>query len=783
MADNRAELILDGNVSPLKQKLREAGEALRKFGSDGESAVGRMTGPLSALQEKFVAVGAILAGGAVFKEAVAQAAAFTEENMKLGQALGISAGEASVLAEALLAGNTSQDDFLKAAKGLSKELVSNEADLQAMGLATRDAAGHLRPLNDLVFEGIKVVNGYRAGTDRAIAGQAMFGKGFEMNSQLARMNKDALAETAEQMQALGIVTSRESVAAFEAFDDAGDRAALTMKGVGITVGNVLMPVLSDLANWFSAIGPAAVTVIRGALGGLVSAFHFITTGVTVLWETINAMIVSVAEPIRALGESIGRAMSGDWSGAAESITNIGSVIKNAWSQAFDEMAAKAQSTRDRVSAIFGSGTPVGAPATGGKSATGLLKVDDKGDKSRMPQYEAELAEKKRIASEENALREYTKAEELAYWQQLQKGANVYAKDRIAIAKKVADLTVASRREEAKQQQAVDAEMVRSREAMALLEVESAKAAAQASLENGDMTKQQFLEMERQFERQRHEIQRAALEDRLRLLEADPNTNPVEFARIKNQILELDRQHQIRMINIQGQVVKESNQIWESLGQSMSSLWDKGVQALMNGTFTWRSAFKAVGAELVSWFATQVVGKQVTSWLAGQARMFAIRMGFLAQEQTAQAASSAVIVASKTTEAGSVIAANAAEAGAGAAASQASIPWVGPALALAAMATVFAAVSAMSGKVKSAARGYDIPKGLNPMVQTHEEEMILPKQYANVIRGLAAGSGESGGGGDKGGDVVFYGRGGDWVHKDDLAKMMRKLNRNFVTVKK
>jgi lambda family phage tail tape measure protein len=37
---------------------------------------------------------------------------------------------------------------------------------------------------------------------------------------------------------------------------------------------------------------------------------------------------------------------------------------------------------------------------------------------------------------------------------------------------------------------------------------------------------------------------------------------------------------------------------------------------------------------------------------------------------------------------------------------------------------------------SAAGGYDIPAGVNPLVQTHAEEMILPKGYADVIRGLA-----------------------------------------------
>ena len=46
---------------------------------------------------------------------------------------------------------------------------------------------------------------------------------------------------------------------------------------------------------------------------------------------------------------------------------------------------------------------------------------------------------------------------------------------------------------------------------------------------------------------------------------------------------------------------------------------------------------------------------------------------------------------------------------------------------------------------SAAGGFDIPNGSNPIVQTHSEEMILPKGYADVIRNMAdnGGSGTDG----------------------------------------
>jgi len=43
-------------------------------------------------------------------------------------------------------------------------------------------------------------------------------------------------------------------------------------------------------------------------------------------------------------------------------------------------------------------------------------------------------------------------------------------------------------------------------------------------------------------------------------------------------------------------------------------------------------------------------------------------------------------------------------------------------------------------VPSAAGGYDVPSGANPMVQIHEEEMVLPKEYANIIRNGSLGGG-------------------------------------------
>lgn len=104
---------------------------------------------------------------------------------------------------------------------------------------------------------------------------------------------------------------------------------------------------------------------------------------------------------------------------------------------------------------------------------------------------------------------------------------------------------------------------------------------------------------------------------------------------------------------------------------------------------------------------------------------------------------AVTQAQNALRAKSDVLANAADASSGAAASQASIPFIGPILAVTAMAAMEAAVLGLLSLIPSASSGFDIPNSINPVTQLHGGEMVLPKQYADVVRGMA---GDGGGGG-------------------------------------
>ena len=87
-----------------------------------------------------------------------------------------------------------------------------------------------------------------------------------------------------------------------------------------------------------------------------------------------------------------------------------------------------------------------------------------------------------------------------------------------------------------------------------------------------------------------------------------------------------------------------------------------------------------------------------------------------------------------------IKADAAAAGAAAYQALVGIPYVGPFRAPAGAAAAYVATLAFGDQIASAAGGYDIPAGVYPIAQLHAREMVLPAQYADVIRAMAGGGG-------------------------------------------
>ncbi|MFU3144998.1 hypothetical protein ACM7G9_14840 [Pseudomonas aeruginosa] len=147
-------------------------------------------------------------------------------------------------------------------------------------------------------------------------------------------------------------------------------------------------------------------------------------------------------------------------------------------------------------------------------------------------------------------------------------------------------------------------------------------------------------------------------------------------------------------------VDEMAPLWNRIGESFGG----ALNGMITGAQTWRSALASIFQQVADAFLQQIVIQPFQQWIAMQARMLALKLGFIQQEQVADAAASTTKLAQKSAETTAVVSMDAAKAGAGAAASQASIPIVGPGLAVAAMVAMVAAVMALLGGIKKFAGG-------------------------------------------------------------------------------
>jgi hypothetical protein len=287
------------------------------------------------------------------------------------------------------------------------------------------------------------------------------------------------------------------------------------------------------------------------------------------------------------------------------------------------------------------------------------------------------------------------------------------------ARQANEAVVKAKREEAQQLREIQQEIADREDARKLAAIDAADAAAKAEVEMGRMTSAQLLQIERNHENQRFEIERAALQRRLDLMRLDPGMDPVKLQQIYSQVEALERQHQNKLIQIDRQAQLQRTQIQRDGIRQISSGWGQAIGQML-------TLQKGFAASIASIWQTvqQTIGNAIAAiienWLEKQ--LTALILG----------------KSQKVAEGAGEIAANAAVAASGAYASTAAIPIVGPELAPAAAATAYAgAMSWMGALTGAAAEGgwWDVAPGLSML---HSKEMVLPAWAAEPLREMIKG---------------------------------------------
>lgn len=672
------------------------------------------------------ALGGILAGGAMFKETISKTLEWNGEVIKMSKILGITTEVASGMAVALEHVGVSTDTYTATAMKMTKQMRTNGEAFDKLGVSTKDSNGEWRNSSDVMLDAIEKLNGMQAGTDRNIAAQAMFGARVGNLGPLLRLNAEMLEESAEKAKKYHLVVGPEGAAQTRAYKDSTKDLQLIMKSLEVQLGNALLPVLTKLGQFLGEAGPGMAEGFSYAIKGVVQVFYVLKAVIETITIILTAAISSMIEGWKMVAEVIYNVATGNLKGAVNAASQGAQAIKNEWAAAA-EGVTKAWVDMGKNSKELWSD----APKKQSKAPTGdtLGGEDLKSGKMGMgktnvvAEWEAELQKQKALlAQSDGDLAEMAKEDERKFWlgklALTKQGSAEWVQIRLKMAEDGKAIQKAADDEAKKaDKEASDlAKLTRQDELAAAkngLEVKRADLAASVAM--GHTTRAQELAELKQFYAEELKLEINALLAEQALHKDDP----VKFAETQNRILAAKRKSNLDIQKINTQATMEESKLWTKLGQTIQSSLGNAITSIITKTQT-------VGQALQNLFKSvtdSIVQMLVTMGLE-QAKQFLIRklMG-------KEAAASDII-------------AGAGSYAVNAMSSVAAIPITGWAMAPGVGAAAFANAIGYMGSIASAAKGWDIPAGLNPMAQLHSREMVLPEEHADTIRSLKGGSGGS-----------------------------------------
>ena len=818
---NELKVVINSQIDGLKAGLKEASATVQSaisdiktaFANGQEAAEKGIGGIISSLGTLGPAVAGAAAAFAVFegiKGAVEAFKEFGHEVEHLSNILGISSEAASGLSGTLKVLGMGSDEYLSVMMKMERQMKKSPEDFDRLGIAVKNADGTFREQPAILDSVIEKLKEYKPGVDQVMfAMDAMGPRGAQAAFQLLHM-KEAAEIATPIMKGLGLEMGENAVEAARNLEMRSNALGLVLTGLKVKIGeeliNAIQPTDTGLKQ-LTKVAEIAIDVFKA----LAAAALIVKEGFIIVLDVIKIMFQPLTELTKGLVAALGALMSaakGDFSTAWTQLKAGGVNAFNAIKDAGKDMYSSIKDTASSIQALWAKATPsAGGEAKGTRTYTPKPEAGTAA-KSRLPEWELELAELRKQEEEkgviEGTYHQFSKSEELKFWQdklsqirmsqeeeqsvkqkmyqnedaQRKTAYNAYldglrrqteearkgSDARISAAKKEWDAVVAAGeagtrkeidaqhryREEIKiqnaellklQETAVEAkaewalEDLKTKEEQLKTELELNKGLAEKEIDLfGSVAKAkagfeaQYIAGKKNLVNQELEIEKEKINALIQLRKQDPNADPVTLEKLNNQLITVTKKKDKELKKLDTEMAKNQLTTWAEVKKTFTGLFDplvnsfsSAVTGMIMGTQTLQQAISSMAQNILNTFINMAV-KMATTWIAN----------LIAESLTTQEV--------KGAEADSVITANAAEAASGAAAAEASIPYVGPALAVAAAAAMLALVLGYKS-MAHASGGYDIPCGINPIVQAHGGEMILPAHLAEGVRNMTDSSGK------------------------------------------
>jgi hypothetical protein len=711
--------------------------------------------------------GAILELGSKLSEAIAHFAEFGNQLEKTAQKVGVSVESLSALKYAAELSDVSFESLSQGMKKLAKNASGADEGAGAaanafrlLGIETHNTAGGLRPTEQLLGDIADAFSHSADSADKTAIAIQLFGRAGADLIPFLNKGRTGIAELTAEATRLGVTMTGEDAKAGEEFADELKRINAAMAGVWNTIGKQLLPIMLELAKSIEQGLQQG-----GLLNGVFTTMTVTVKGIISVFEAMAFNIRSVAEGLAGLIDLLGKGLVGAYQAAKAALTgNFGEAkaivtdTATAMAQSFHLSADRIQQDAAHTGATLDAmwGKTKKQSATSG--ATGTAVADVIASAKAREQAERELA-----ASQERLGKQIVSASLIDHKIRTEAAAQA-AHDIGATEHRLGQDIVNDVIATAKAKQKADAEEAASQERLGKQIVETSKiqvklrVEAEAAAAHDIAATQKRLGQDIVNETTRHEAEMLAAMELVAKEQAQLDADDEEHAINARLARVAQREQEAKDImavqerlgkDIVAEAVKETkdreaaqqafNAQVSALMKPLTTASDQMVIGMMRGTQTWQQASQRAVQNVLASYANMMVNVGV-QWVETQLDMTAVQLlestKRIAMEAVTAAQTKATQAATGVMEVLSLAAVGSAAAGA----STAAIPIVGPDLAPGAMTTMFGEIAAMA-PLATAAGGWDVPRDSLAMV--HKQEMILPADLSNRVRGMTDQSGGQG----------------------------------------
>lgn len=691
-------------------------EVKGKLGGLGSSVSSIAGGMKTALTEAFAAFASIEA----IKKAIDSTISWNNETLSLSRTLGITQQQASVLAVAIGEVHATTDQYLGALGILSRNLHTNEAAFVQLGIATRNTDGGFRNSQDIMQDTFRTLMTFKEGTDRNEMALQLLGRRWEEVTNLQRLTPAVMEEAAAKAKEFGVEIGPERAAQIEAFRVSLHDMNEMFRGLALTATDMIMPAFVEIGTEMRESLPAATAALKVAVAVLVTAFLGLKEVVEIVVIGFKTWGQTLGIVAGIVGEVASKIASADFSGANAAWKRGMDELRTTMDEGGKEILAVSERNSAAISRVWEAATSPGkdksaksssaAPTSsgGGRSAT-----DTRDAANNEAMAKAQLQAAFQLAHQKLDIEREASAQML----DLEKTT---LETQVSLGEKTALEQYGSFKENLDKRHAADLAYYNG-----LLELARAQARLETQIEEDKIRQHLVIESE----------------GRKKIAELNAEEAKKERA-LNAEIAKQDRTYNNEVGVLKKKTVTETEKSYESMFKTLERGVTTSVQGLVKGQVTFKQAASQIGASLVDDLVEQQIKLVFKQQATEAARTGAAAVG-AAERTSIEGVAATESVALTGGAAVKNILSSAWETAANVYKSVSAIPVVGwilaPALALGALG----AVVGFARNVASAAGGYDIPAGTNPMTQLHEREMVLPAPLADKVRSMT-GSNRGGG---------------------------------------